>query len=735
MDKIASSAASARRYDVPSTPADTYAYMQKLDAWVDGKAARREARARILAWMDRGDDSEALRLESLGLDELPPLPPGLRKLAADKNDLTSLPENLPHTLEELHLRSNCLLTLPQALPFASLVLLDVADNAIDQLPESLSQLAAGCRVYLKDNPVPQERIDALFGEPQDTDGRRYLRQRATSAPPPAQNAGIRTAKPARETPSGSQSTDDSRDRLGFAIYEGKTAVVKQLLQRSACDINASWEKCNSYNFLGIAVVKGYLAIAKLLLEHPGLDPNQGGHGHHHPLTAAIFGKRPDILNALLAHPGIDPNRDDNNGLAPLYVATEMQQTEMVKRLLKHPKTNPNLGGPRSEGNTSLTMAAFRGNLTLVQALLDHRDIDPNLPIPATGTTPLYLACQEGHEAIVAALLKHQRIQHNQVTRELQETPLHAAAYKGHLKIVRRLLAEARVDVNLRTTIGETPFYFAAEQGHAQIVDCLLGHKEKRVDPNLAKAGITPLLAAIMKGHETVVSRLLAEQSVLVNVPCGPNKTTALLAAIGEGHASMVRLLLGSKAIDPNLKSTDADITPLQFAATMSEPPIVQFLLNDPRVDINPKNKLGEDALSIAVKLGRSEIMLALIERGACIDALPNASLRQSAILALGASCLMKLTMEKEAQALLDRLERMPLAQAAQCLAAIAMQSAQASIEKTLDELPLLKRAILLNTPGLGAAVSSALAAWGAAILENRSQLSPLTHEMLAAWGL
>ncbi|MBK4733843.1 ankyrin repeat domain-containing protein [Noviherbaspirillum sp. DKR-6] len=685
--------------------------------------------------MDCRDDGEALNLDELKLVELPPLPPGLRKLKANNNMLNSLPEDLPHTIEELHLRDNCLLDLPQALPYASLVLLDVRENAIEQLPESLSQLAAGCKVYLNGNQIPHNRIDALFDTPQDTNGLRYPRQRVASALPPAQHGIVRTAQAARESRLDSQANDDFRDRLGYAVYEGNTTVVKQLLQKGTCDINAPWEKCNNYNLLGIAVEKEHFAIVKLLLEQPGLDPNGAGRDKCHPLTTAILKKRTDILDALLGHPGIDPNHDDHSGVAPLYVATQNQQGEMVKRLLKHPKTNPNLGGPKCDGNTPLTKAAYEGYLALVQALLNHRDIDPNLPNVSIGATPLYLACQQGHETVVAALLKHPGIQHNPVTRGGQETPLHVAAYKGHLKIVRRLLAEARVDASLRTATRETLIYLAAEQGHAEIIDCLLQHKEKRVDPNLGKADVTPLIAAVMNGHEAVVSRLLAEQSVLVNKHCGPEKTTALLAAIGKGTASMVRLLLRSKAVDPNLKITEANIPPLQYAVTMRDVSIVQALLDDPRVDISAKNSFGGDAFSVAVELERAESALALIERGASIGALPTATLRQSAIQVVGASCLMKLTTGKEAQTVLDRLKRMPPTQAAQCLVAIAMQSALTPAEKALDELPMLKQAITLNTPGLNEAVSGTLAAWGAASVKDRSQLPRLTRDMLTAWGL
>ncbi|KRR00053.1 NEL-type E3 ubiquitin ligase domain-containing protein [Bradyrhizobium valentinum] len=96
---------------------------------------RQEAVSRTRAWRDAGDVDEPLDLSSLSLTALSaPLPPELRRLNVDNNQLTSLPD-LPADLQRLYASNNRLTSLPD-LP-AGLRRLYAISNGLTSLPADL----------------------------------------------------------------------------------------------------------------------------------------------------------------------------------------------------------------------------------------------------------------------------------------------------------------------------------------------------------------------------------------------------------------------------------------------------------------------------------------------------------------------------------------------------------------------------------------------------------------------
>ena len=93
---------------------------------------RRIAAGRIAAWAAAGNEDIALDLSWLGLDELPRLPAGVRRLYCQYNELLQLP-SLPAALEELNCTGNLLVALPQSLP-QGLTRLQCSENALTCLP-------------------------------------------------------------------------------------------------------------------------------------------------------------------------------------------------------------------------------------------------------------------------------------------------------------------------------------------------------------------------------------------------------------------------------------------------------------------------------------------------------------------------------------------------------------------------------------------------------------------------
>lgn len=128
--------------DVHASAAEAVAWQEEVLAdWAaeDGQAQhedRQQAVSLTRAWRSTGDLDEPLALSSLSLTTLTaPILAGVRRLNVDNNQLASLPEHLPATLQELDASGNRLTYLPR-LP-AGLQLLNVEYNQLTELPEPL----------------------------------------------------------------------------------------------------------------------------------------------------------------------------------------------------------------------------------------------------------------------------------------------------------------------------------------------------------------------------------------------------------------------------------------------------------------------------------------------------------------------------------------------------------------------------------------------------------------------
>jgi ankyrin repeat protein len=132
---------------------------------------------------------------------------------------------------------------------------------------------------------------------------------------------------------------------------------------------------------------------------------------------------------------INPNQLNPVGGEPgLVLALREGSMEVFKVLLEHPATR--LETPAINGNTALMMAAFKGNMAAVQALLAKgarinqpgwtalhyaaaggaddiarllikrgAEIDPASPLASGKYTPLMMAAREGRESTVRLLLE------------------------------------------------------------------------------------------------------------------------------------------------------------------------------------------------------------------------------------------------------------------------------------------------------------------------------------------
>ncbi|RTL46949.1 MAG: ankyrin repeat domain-containing protein [Burkholderiales bacterium] len=128
--------------------------------------------------------------------------------------------------------------------------------------------------------------------------------------------------------------------------------------------------------------------------------------------------------------GVDPNLPDARGRKALFIATREESLRALDSLLASPLLK--LDEANAQGETPLMIAAIRGSLPAVQALV-KRGAAVNRP----GWTPLHYACS-GPDNGVAAFLIAQGAELN-ARSENGTTPLMMAARYGNSDLVPLLL--------------------------------------------------------------------------------------------------------------------------------------------------------------------------------------------------------------------------------------------------------------------------------------------------------
>ena len=200
--------------------------------------------------------------------------------------------------------------------------------------------------------------------------------------------------------------------------------------------------------------------------------------HNHPIfpSSGVTSTKEEKAN--------DPiNQKDGSGLTQLHKAVKNEDASTLISLLNKPSVDVNRRD--NTGFTALYYAACYGKTECVRLLLNHKDVNVNLPRNGNGFTPLHTAVCHDHPDCVKLLLAHNDIEVNKPDTDPDRdrfTPLHLAVSNGHVECVRALLTHKAIDTNTRNTKGQTPLACAYENSVKNmqvIIDLLLEHGASR----------------------------------------------------------------------------------------------------------------------------------------------------------------------------------------------------------------------------------------------------------------
>lgn len=275
------------------------------------------------------------------------------------------------------------------------------------------------------------------------------------------------------------------------------------------------------------------------------------------LWAAEYGQEGTLRHALAAGAH---NTRDRLGQTPLIVAACFKQHAIVETLLHLPDVNPN--EQDMSGRTALTWAAENGDIKLLQRLLQHPLIQPDLN-----------TCESNTRATIHC-----------------DTPLIHAARNGHALIVKTLLETGKVNPNARGPYSGSPHWptaitEAASKGHEA------AFRELLAAPNIHFNGNT-LYAAVLGRNKQIVSLLLDRNAHNGHYD---DLKRPLHIAIRMQDVEIVRLLI-DKGVDLNSRN-EFGYTPLTLANRLENDSIAKLLkasgnCYDPTLQVNPLISAG-----------------------------------------------------------------------------------------------------------------------------------------------
>ncbi|XP_036738689.1 E3 ubiquitin-protein ligase MIB2 isoform X3 [Manis pentadactyla] len=266
----------------------------------------------------------------------------------------------------------------------------------------------------------------------------------------------------------------------------------------------------------------------------------------------------------------------------------------VARALDLLRRHPEQVDTKNQGRTALQVAAYLGQVELVQLLLRAR-AGADLP-DEEGNTPLHYAAL-GNQPEAARVLLSSGCGANALN-STRNAALHVAVQRGFLEVVR-VLCEHGCDVNLPDAHADTPLHCAisAGTGASGIVEVLT--EVPGIDVTATNSqGFTLLHHASLKGHTLAVRRILARARQLVDAKKGDGFTALHLAALNN-HGDVTQVLIREGRCDVNVRNRKLQ-SPLHLAVQQAHVGLVPLLV-DAGCSVNAEDEEGDTALHVALQ--------------------------------------------------------------------------------------------------------------------------------------
>lgn len=399
--------------------------------------------------------------------------------------------------------------------------------------------------------------------------------------------------------------------MHFAALFGLDRIVTALMQAG---YNTRVVDGDNRTPLTYAAEFGHQAVVKLLLR----DEKIWDIDESTPLHFAAKKGHKNIVKLLLNCEGIDVNAPNLDLDTPLNVAIEMRHEGVAKLLLERNEIDVNYD-PSGNGGTALMSCAIVGNISILQQLLERKDVKLNSR-NYQGSTALMLAVEFGNTEVFKQLLGtpgvevHLKYCHNRTLLMLA-----AGSYLDSEDIVELLLDREDVAVNCQDNFGRTALMLATMYENNIILKRLLAREE--IDVNSRDhEGQTALMMAASRENYEAVNWFLEREDLDVNCRDHEGQTTLMIYA-QKRECGVVEKILEKKELDVNRQDFKGR-TALMFAASDcyeddddgNSARLIGKLLERSDIDVNCRDENGQTALALAASCENYSFMKMLLSR-------------------------------------------------------------------------------------------------------------------------
>ncbi|RYE72901.1 MAG: hypothetical protein EOO81_02135, partial [Oxalobacteraceae bacterium] len=343
----------------------------------------------------------------------------------------------------------------------------------------------------------------------------------------------------------------------LAIEKGHFQLLRDMLERP---IFYDIQKASTFRFyLNLAAANGCFPIVQMLLSSPEINGTVGHDKGEHALFNATIHEHHQIAIALAAMPWINANPSMKesfysgkyHGYPVLAVAAEKGNLSLVRALLAVPAIDVNL--VTDSGHTPLMLAAYYGHLDIVQALLAMPGIDikkSSQCLPYRGDSP---------EHISGA-----RVGRSPFAPRTYYSALRLAKLSNEQRIVEALLASARP---VRSETEETD----AAISDADTTTSPLSPPREQLDPQRAswlEQGCMDISRGTCLASDV---QLLLQSAIPLPAWCQSSLVEAIALAFTAGHYRAAPAPLWR-----TLRQTRAWLAGLAFGAKQSRQDVIEL---------------------------------------------------------------------------------------------------------------------------------------------------------------